>query len=70
MLAGWNGGAWADALHDLSKTVGMPRGEARASAAPATQPIAGREWQTVVIRGSKVQVERFAEAEAEADARS
>jgi Flp pilus assembly protein CpaB len=65
MLASWSA-ALAEGLRDLSSVIGqhLAQSTATAGAAPAAAPLTRREWQTTVIRGPKVQVEKFAEADA------
>jgi Flp pilus assembly protein CpaB len=69
MLAEWDTSAWAQGLRDLSQAIGKHlaqanQNKAQVEPAPTVAPVARREWETTVIRGPKVQVERFAEADA------
>lgn len=67
MLAEWDTGNWAESLRSLTQAISKSlsqNNQAQEQPAPVVAPVVQREWETTVIRGPKVQVERFAEADA------
>jgi pilus assembly protein CpaB len=61
-LDNWNAAGWAQGLRDLSKAIGAGMAGTGADPAPVAQTPARHGWETVVIRGAKVQVEQLADA--------
>ncbi len=66
ILAAEDSSAWVQKFRELTQSINARFAQlAGQLRAPATQPLAGRAWEMVVIRGAKVQVESVGEAMAQ-----